>query len=290
MKVTIIIKGVGLSYQKDGVWKIIFPIDECHRLTLAYQKNQEEIVNVGSLATPKSIINLSSVNSKAGIAAASNIHSFIDLTTNYSHQEGIDFREDWRDHGVEMILHNAVISVYSFSDKKFVLSEIVTAKTSKRGVGKTKLTITKEPDVVGEMLKAEIEINEEDRFDIEFGGKIIESFNYEPDVTYRVIFDNDCHEEDKLKPEMLNLKALNLKPLNRTILSHGKNDFYMYYKLIKDSQKENRVFALTGLPVGVDESKFKLGADLVALTSASATVISFPCYKVIASKINSTFP
>jgi hypothetical protein len=263
MKVTILFKGIGIGYTKDDILKMIFPIDECHQLTFAYQKNHEELVQVGALANPGRRISVEPVKATSETGTSKDIDDFIDLTAAYAHDDGVNFKQNWRKQAVEMTLSNAFLSLHSYSEREFMLMEGT--------------TITKEPSIIGASLKAEIEIADGGKLNIQVDNKPLKSFDYEADADYTLIFDNDCYENS---------------PVNASPMSPGKNDFYLYYNVIEDAQQPGREFSLVAAPQSTDSSGFTVNensAELIAPASPSPDG-EYPCYPVWVSQVNSTFP
>ena len=260
MKITVIVKGIGLTYMKDGLWKVVYPVDSCHQLKFAYQKNAEKVVELGSLAAPGRVINIATTKATSQSGTAKDLEEFVDLTADYSHKE-IVFKDDWRKVATEMILNNAVLSVGSLANSKFAVE--------RDG------EITHPPGIFGAVLKAEIEIGDGGKLDIVIDGNSFKSFDYEPEASYTLIFDNDCHR----------LENINL-------MSTEEYDFQMYYNIIQDAEDPKTEIALVSPPEEANSSEPDAGEDSEPSTDkpADEPPPEYPCWIAYSSKINSSFP
>lgn len=114
-KFTIIIKGISLIYQKNGLWKAIFPFGGCHYVNFSVK---DLIPNI-RLAVPNTQIRITSRNASSDTDAGSSFNQFLDLTNaSYSHEK-IMVKNNWPEHSALMSIENAVFSVYETTHSKY---------------------------------------------------------------------------------------------------------------------------------------------------------------------------
>ena len=116
--VNIIIKGIAMTYHKeDNVWKIIFPIGECHEIKFKESPDQPGI----SLAEGKQQIQITTENAVSGFEIDANYQDFLDLTGDYSHLNGVKLKDDWNENAVLMTIENAKLSVCEYTETEHLL-------------------------------------------------------------------------------------------------------------------------------------------------------------------------
>lgn len=102
-------EGIALTYQKDGLWKTIFPFggaNDCHQVKFLRPKYSQEI----PLATPKGTINITTKSPLSTTSSGANFTNFLDLThATYGHSR-LAMNQGWDDHAVLMTIENAVLS------------------------------------------------------------------------------------------------------------------------------------------------------------------------------------
>lgn len=120
-RLTIVTKGVALAYQKDGLWKTIFPFGgehDCHRVKFLRQ-GQEPM----ELAQPGRRINIRSSGAATVTAAGNEFNNFIDLTDdNYGHTR-LAMKDGWEEHAVFLTMENAVLSQEEATQSRWGLME-----------------------------------------------------------------------------------------------------------------------------------------------------------------------
>lgn len=230
MNIKIIIKGLAICYHKnDGVWKIIFPFDNDHKINFNFKKTrtaESSAGNIGEIEMSQIIteelvsrpISLAAGNREISIEAINALSpsnpegdgfsEFIDLTANYSHSNGVKLKDDWRSRGVLMKIPNATFFMEQSTSKEFLLI----AKNSAVGV---------DLGTIGEIVGARIVLNEGGSLALRSGDQdIIPPINFEESADYTLIFDNDC----------------------ATVNGKGKEDFSDYYNLLEDADGSGRMF------------------------------------------------
>jgi hypothetical protein len=253
MRVSIIFKGVGLNYLNDAGWKIIFPFDSCHQLNLTCQKNDDPPEDLGPQAAADTAIVLTVTDAVPTTGADPDMDDFVDLTANYSHSDGINFKESWRDYGVELTLTSGTLSVNDYSGSEFVVAD----NTSE---------ITKAPATVGASLLGEVDVGEGSALEISVGEIILKSIKYEQGAVYTLVFDNDCYLVGRESP--------------------GLNDFKMFYTIIEDAVDSGTEYELSDVPAGAYPPDYAVGQTLPTTSGQ----FEFPCYIARATKVNKTFP
>lgn len=90
MKATILIQGIGLIYHKDdGLWKVLFPFEECHTV-----KFKESFSDPGiSLAGLTSQVRIKTVNPTSSFEVG-DFDDVLDLTADRAHQEGVNLKDN----------------------------------------------------------------------------------------------------------------------------------------------------------------------------------------------------
>lgn len=176
-KVNIIIKGVAMSYHKsDGVWKIIFPFGECHKV-----KFKEKEASPGiALAGKNRRIRITTENPHSAFEIGDGYNDFLDLTADYSHANGVKMQSGWDERAVLMTMENARLSAAEYTETKHLM---VKANI-----------VTLEPKKIGYSYKAEIE-SEKVIVDVDNHPEFPRVF----DKDSTIIFDNDCHQAETRK-------------------------------------------------------------------------------------------
>ena len=116
--VNIIIKGIAMVYHKDdGLWKIIFPFGEGHEI-----KFKEGFEDLGiPLAGEAREIRILTENASSSFEIDENYYDFLDLTADYSHENGVRLKDDWREKTVLMTIENAKLSVYEYTETEHMM-------------------------------------------------------------------------------------------------------------------------------------------------------------------------
>jgi hypothetical protein len=174
-KVKIIIKGIAMSYHKgDGIWKFIFPFEEGHEKHCHNLKFTGVDGKAVPLAQAGRKVVITAVNPKSEFGIGAGYEEFLDLTADYSHENGILKKDKWENQSVFMSIENAVFSLHERTKSRYSLE--INGKT------------TKESDYIGYSGIAEIEA---ERVNVEISGLDIVSID--KDAT--IIFDNTCQEK-----------------------------------------------------------------------------------------------
>jgi hypothetical protein len=267
LKINLINNGLAIFYHKnDGVWKVIFPFDNDHKINFSFKKTkiiESAANNDGEIEINKNIIeelvshpiSLSAANREISIEAAnvlppdspesSDFSEFIDMTANYSHSGGVKLKDGWREHGVLMKVPDAIFFMEQSTSKEFMLRP----QNSFIGV---------DLGTIGEVVGGRIVLNDGGSLALKIDGKdLIPPINFEENADYTLIFDNDC----------------------ATVNGMGKEDFSYYYNLLEDSADSNLIF----------EANIKEHKNMsVALSLSNPLII---CGSVRVSKaVDSNFP
>lgn len=173
--VNIIIKGIAMTYHKeDGIWKILFPIGDCHELKFKEGDNDPGI----SLAQANRQIQITTQNAKSEFEIDETYSQFLDLTADYSHTDGVKLKDDWSENAVLMSMGNAKLSMYeqTTTEHMMLIENSVT-------LAPTNIAYSAQAVTSGERITVNV--------DNETGFPKV----YEDDCT--LIFDNDCGEGDE---------------------------------------------------------------------------------------------
>lgn len=209
-KFTIKIRGIGINYQKNDDWHVLFPIDlvdKCHVLKFKFDESDSGI----SLAAGKRTITISAVGEPASKTGTGKEYDhFLDLTDgNYAHHLGVQTKNDWEDSSVLMTIKNAEMALDEHTKSRYRLkikkSNIVTKPSDE--IGYSGIAVIESPKLL-------VTVSEPKGF----------SMSFDRDTT--LIFDNTC--QDKTGRDNL--------------------DFQMIYKVIQDAQIEDREFELEREP------------------------------------------
>lgn len=174
-KVKITIKGIAMSYHKDdGIWKVIFPFNadaggDCHNVRFTVDG-----AATAPLAAPGRTVSITAHNPKSKFAVGKGYKEFLDLTADYSHDDGVLNWDDWKTRSVFLSMENAVFSLDEMTKSRYALELD----------GRT----TKKSDYLGYSGIAEIEA---ERVDIKISD--METISITTDA--KVIFDNTCEEK-----------------------------------------------------------------------------------------------
>jgi hypothetical protein len=208
LTVRIFIKGVGLCYQKDNLWKVLFPFDDCHRIKFSSNDISTDAVE---LAGPERKIEVVVAGgTKLPPAIDESFDLFLNLTDSFAHESGVRMKKGWEANGVLMTIENAVFFAET-TENEFTLYED----------GKPK----KELGIIGHSSYVTINLKENEKLRVLVDGE--EIFATTAGIQPTLIFDNDC-PHDEQRP--------------------GLNDFDMLYNIIEDSDadKRDRKFELLG--------------------------------------------
>ena len=174
-KVKIIIQGIAMSYHKgDDIWKFIFPFDDglekhCHNVRFTVDAGKTV-----PLAQAERKVRITTVNPKSAFGVGAGYEEFLDLTTYYSHENGILKKDKWENRSVFMSIENAVFSLH----------ERTASRYSVELDGQT----TKEPTYIGYSGIAEIDA---EQVNVEISG--LDTVFLDGDAT--IVFDNTCEEK-----------------------------------------------------------------------------------------------
>lgn len=175
--VNILIKGIAMSYHKgDGLWKVIFPFGECHKIKFKETKDEPGI----ALAENNRRIRITTENANSAFEIGNNYNDFLDLTAEYSHVNGVKLLPEWEDHGNLMTLENARLSVDEHTENEHLMLR--------------KNIVTMAPTKIGYSYKAEIE-SERVIVDVDNHPDFPKVF----DQDCTLIFDNDCDQGETRK-------------------------------------------------------------------------------------------
>lgn len=186
-KVTILIEGIGLIYQKtfeanpeNNRWKVLFPFDRQHRVKFIWR--QEGHTNSVPLASENGKINIIVKNpDQSNHAEGTDFDKFLDI--NSVHTRGIKEKDDGKDSRVLLTIPNAKLSCDNITDSKFFIT--------KNGATHTVATFPKQ---IGYSASAEINLGES-------GSVTVEAKNANDDTIFSKLFsgqdftlkfDNNC--------------------------------------------------------------------------------------------------
>lgn len=260
-KITILIEGIALSYQKDNRWKILFPFDDCHNIKFSYSSGSED-QDFGPLAKANRRIEIRTTGPVISTHSVGTYYNdFIDFTANYSHKDGLEMLPDWNQYGILLTIQNALFRLFEFTNTKSVLREV-------SGIVDP---IVFGPEIVGYSAMAHIETGEGGSVElvqIDDGVETpIKSFSSDA----RLIFDNNC---DEINPN---------------------SDTEMLYQLVKGKDTDTQRFSSVRDPDDPHiaqpqfspiqpQSQSILGIDNTENPPVASDDDSVPCHKFRASK------
>jgi hypothetical protein len=171
---TIVIKGIALIVENNGVWKVYMPFAGCHRANLS---KEGELGQGVSLAHPDQKLSISGSN-LAPLQAGANFDEVFDITGHDAHKDGVRLKFEWQLKTLEFSIPGGAYSA-DVSQSDFVLNSLSPsgAVTAVRNLGTigTIGTIS----IEGEDLKIVAEGRENFTWEFPEGGALI--------------LDNDCH-------------------------------------------------------------------------------------------------
>jgi hypothetical protein len=172
--VNIIITGIAMTYHKeDGIWKVLFPIGDCHEIKFKESENEPGI----ALAQANRQIQITAQNPSSEFEIADNYSDFLDLTGEYAHSDGVRLKDDWSENAVLMSIGNAKLSVY-----KYTTTEHMMLKENRVTLPPTQIGYSAQAVINGERVVVNVDNHPEF------------PKTFEEDCT--LIFDNDCGEGD----------------------------------------------------------------------------------------------
>lgn len=255
-KITILIEGIGLIYQKESKWKVLFPFDSQHRVKFVWKEGGRN--NIQPLAMEGCRINIAVDTPASSHTVNSNVFTeFFNITT--VHENGVKVKSFWNDLGVLLTIPNSTLSRKDPTNSTF----IVTKRGRKiRDLGQ-----------IGYSAKAEIELGEGGRLTVEakdaagvtFFSKVF------ADQDFTIKFDNNCP---------------NGAPTEIT-------DFEMLYNILEDippASTPKRKFSIERYPKpNLESSSDFVNLITIALknlfeilnTNLSANEEGVPCHMVI---------
>jgi len=171
-QVNIIVKGIAMSYHKnDGLWKVIFPFGECHKV-----KFKEGSGDLGiSLAEGNRQIRITTENAVSSFEIGENYDDFLDLTASYSHANGVRMKDGWEEAAVLMTVENGKFSVDEHTETQHLMLK--------------ENSVTLEPTTIGYSGKIEID-SERVIIDVDDHPEFPKVF----DSDCTLIIDNDCEQ------------------------------------------------------------------------------------------------
>lgn len=172
--VNIIIKGIAMTYYKeDGIWKILFPIGDCHELRFKAGDNEPEI----SLAEVNRRIKITTQNPTSEFEIDDTYSDFLDLTGDYAHSNGVKLKDDWSENAVLMSIENAKLSVHEYTKTEHMMLKENSVTLAPTQIGYSAQAVINSEKVI-------VNVDNHPEFPKTF----------EEDCT--LIFDNDCGEGD----------------------------------------------------------------------------------------------
>lgn len=128
--VKILIKGIAMSYHKDdGLWRVLFPIGDCHKIKFTKDGSGTGM----ALAKKNRRIRIRTEGAKSEFAAGDKYDEFLDLTADYSHNDGVTAKSGWANLAVLMTIENAKFSVDGMTNiDHFMLHEDIVTRSPKR--------------------------------------------------------------------------------------------------------------------------------------------------------------
>lgn len=255
-KIAIIITGIALSYQKENLWKVLFPFNECHKIKYRYFTDGQWSHPSVPLASPNRRIEIRPTLPTTAHSIGNYYNDFIDFTGSYAHNGGLDLL-DWYNHGILLTIPNASFGIFEFINTKCVLEE-TTSSPNPTVFG---------PEIAGYSAIAHIETSPQGYVDLVQidGGEELVLQNFSAD-TY-LWFDNNCDQDTPT------------------------SDTFMLYNLVKGKGADSRRFSserdpadhLSPYPFPGSKSNF---FDFFNTNPENSSVASdgVPCHKFRASQ------
>lgn len=175
--VNIIVRGIAMTYHKDdGIWRILFPFGECHMVKFKTDEGDPGI----ELAEEGRRIRITTEGAKSSFGMGAGYDTFLDLTAEYSHSNGIKIKDNWNENAVLMMIESGEYSVHEYTRDEHLMAR------SNR--------VTLSPQKIAYSSKITIEA---DKVIVNVDG--LNDFPKVFDSDSTIIFDNDCHEGEHRK-------------------------------------------------------------------------------------------
>lgn len=223
--VNVLIKGVAICYEKDNLWKVLFPFDGCHSVKVSYKVDGREVF-LGHFGQVNNRLSISTDQQQIPPQSSNQFkQEVLDLTdpSGKTHPTVMK-KQGWNDRGVLLTIKNINFDVRHKLKRDFPnsvrnLDLILTDRVTERRFGAA--------EDVAHSVEGNINLkgNETVTITTAAGTNI---FTSEPGNAYEITFDNDC--------ELPN--------------PSGKNDMEMFYELIEEPGKPNRKFIIEGKRTG----------------------------------------
>jgi hypothetical protein len=239
--VEIILKGVGICYEKKDTWKILFPFNECHSVKFSCRKNDEKLTKIGHLAMANCRIdvNVSPERQNREAKRSPNFEKYVlDLTHTEEKKQAQDSsgkvpthgkvrvkkdkdkKEKWREKAVLLSLQNAEMSVLDYiedyTDEDILLHEVDTPNRKPIEYS------------LAHWLRAKIDLQPNEELTVKRNNSELLKITStaDKDIVYTLTFDNDCVE-----------------------VRENQNDMDMYYQIVEDAKNPKRRFRLVSASV-----------------------------------------
>ncbi|MBV9241448.1 MAG: hypothetical protein JO314_05515 [Acidobacteria bacterium] len=116
----IVIRGIGLVYNKNGKWKTLFPFaggKDCHQVIL---KHDEKDTGV-PLAAANRIIEIKANNPSRSSGEGPGLDTFINLTGQHAHDRGLGLVGKWESNSTALVIGDAVLSLEEMTKCRYAL-------------------------------------------------------------------------------------------------------------------------------------------------------------------------
>ena len=241
--VDIVVKGIAICYKKENNWHVLFPVDKCHSVNFSHKKIDDL---KDSDPTPLSkAANPILVTTKNAASVSSQTQNFekhvLDLTSSGMHPK-IKKKGDLKGKAVLLTIPNARFSVRKYLQEfpNVEVPDLEEVDTTNRRPLKDEL--------IAHSVKATIILNEDGHLTVE-SDALGTNFITDKGESFILTFDNDC-VETKL----------------------GHNDMDMFYEVIQDTEKPDRMFRIGGIGetkgLLVEPPDFRQGKPCLVVTAS----------------------
>lgn len=293
-KVTIESEGVGVIYQKDNIWKVLYPFGNGHNINVKYKKvGDENFTDLGDFGRPNTKLEITTSHANANATKGVNFNTLLDLS---KYHNGLKLKNDWSQKATLLEVHNATLDVITTKSRYVLKIDFPVASTIP----------LKLLGNIGYSIKAVIDLPDGGAFSFANNGEPL--FRVEEGQSYEIKICNDCYEQksknslelqnkiEALKAELS--KADNseffekLDTINKDVAAlleiQNTTDFAMLYNILEDKLLSG--FRFSVVRDSRDMPKIPFGILIPDNTNPAPEEEGKPCHKTEVSDPDSTFP
>lgn len=253
-------EGIGVIYQKDNIWKILYPFGNCHQVNIGYKlEGSSQLIDLGSFGRAKTKLEFSTDKQNESAVKGYSFPTLFDMTDDYAHINGVKLKDNWMEQGVLFEIHNATLNVVT-TNSRYEL---------KRGDSYIRL------GYIGYSISAVIDLAEEEIFSLDANGTSL--FSPQIGQSYEIWVNNDCNDA------AINSEAEVDRELRNT------TDFAMLYNILED--KGDSGFRISVIRDRRDSPiPSNIGKFHTENTNPPRLIDGKPCHKNQISVVDSNFP